>query len=132
MESYPSTSNALSPSIDLSSYHATGEGLENGPGTLDYTPVERSGDTVLLQFPPADQGWLWAVADTATHRLTRLKLPFQTTNDSVHLGPGGKAIYLQMTQLERPSGSLLISRNGSRWKPSLGLGVWPTVSRHSR
>ena len=34
-------------------------------------------------------------------------------------------IYLQMTQLERPSGSLLISRNGSRWKPALGLGVWP-------
>lgn len=51
LESYPSTSNALPPSIDLSSYHATGEGLENGPGMLDYTPVERSGDTVLLQSP---------------------------------------------------------------------------------
>lgn len=34
-------------------------------------------------------------------------------------------IYLQMTELERPSGSLLISRNGSRWKPAVGLGVWP-------
>lgn len=35
------------------------------------------------------------MADTATHRLTRLKLPFQTTNDSVHLGPGGKAVLAQ-------------------------------------
>lgn len=34
-------------------------------------------------------------------------------------------IYLQMTQLERPAGSRLISRNGSRWKPAPGLGVWP-------
>jgi hypothetical protein len=34
-------------------------------------------------------------------------------------------IYLQMTQLERPSGTQLISRNGSRWKPLFGMGVWP-------
>jgi hypothetical protein len=34
-------------------------------------------------------------------------------------------IYLQMTQLERPSGPQIISRNGSRWKPLFGLGIWP-------
>ncbi|HEX3436269.1 MAG TPA: hypothetical protein VHT24_05830 [Pseudacidobacterium sp.] len=34
-------------------------------------------------------------------------------------------VYLQMTQLERPSGALVISKNASRWTPGLGLGVWP-------
>lgn len=34
-------------------------------------------------------------------------------------------VYLQMWQLERPAGPLLISKNGSRWKPSIGVGVWP-------
>jgi hypothetical protein len=34
-------------------------------------------------------------------------------------------VYLQMAQLERPGGSRLIGRNGSYWKPALGLGVWP-------
>lgn len=34
-------------------------------------------------------------------------------------------IYLQMTQLERPTGSRLISKNGPRWRPEIGMGVWP-------
>ena len=34
-------------------------------------------------------------------------------------------VYLQMTQIERPAGPLLLSRNGPRWLPSPGVGVWP-------
>jgi hypothetical protein len=34
-------------------------------------------------------------------------------------------VYIQMNQLERPAGALLISKNGSRWMPGPGLGVWP-------
>jgi hypothetical protein len=34
-------------------------------------------------------------------------------------------VYLQMTQIEHPSGPLLLSRNGPRWLPSPGVGVWP-------
>jgi hypothetical protein len=34
-------------------------------------------------------------------------------------------VYIQMAQLERPSGALLISKNASRWTPRIGLGVWP-------
>ncbi|MGD0832411.1 MAG: hypothetical protein ABR907_15865 [Terracidiphilus sp.] len=34
-------------------------------------------------------------------------------------------VYIQMNQLERPAGALLISKNGSRWMPDAGLGVWP-------
>lgn len=34
-------------------------------------------------------------------------------------------VYLQMAQIERPAGPLLLSRNGPRWLPSPGIGVWP-------
>lgn len=34
-------------------------------------------------------------------------------------------VYLQMTQIERPVGPLLLSKNSSRWLPSPGVGVWP-------
>jgi hypothetical protein len=34
-------------------------------------------------------------------------------------------VYLQMTQIERPAGPLLLSKNGPRWLPSPGVGVWP-------
>ena len=34
-------------------------------------------------------------------------------------------VYVQMTQIERPAGPLLLSKNSSRWMPSPGVGVWP-------
>ena len=34
-------------------------------------------------------------------------------------------VYVQMTQVERPAGPLLLSRNGALWMPSPGVGVWP-------
>ena len=34
-------------------------------------------------------------------------------------------VYVQMTQIERPVGPLLLSKNSSRWMPSPGVGVWP-------
>ena len=40
-------------------------------------------------------------------------------------GPLHLDVYLQMTQLERPAGPLTISRNGSKWMPTLTFGVWP-------
>lgn len=100
MDGYPSTSNALRPEVNLSSYHSTNVGSASNNKAPAYTPVLRSGDTVLLQFLPADEGWLWAVANTATHRLTRLDLPFQTTNNSVYLIPGGNATLAQEAHLD--------------------------------
>lgn len=34
-------------------------------------------------------------------------------------------VYLQMTQIDRPGGPLLLSKNSARWLPSPGVGVWP-------
>jgi hypothetical protein len=34
-------------------------------------------------------------------------------------------VYVQMTQVERPAGPLLLSKNGSLWMPSPAVGVWP-------
>ena len=34
-------------------------------------------------------------------------------------------IFIQMTQLPRPGGAAILSRNGSRWMPGLAMGVWP-------
>jgi hypothetical protein len=34
-------------------------------------------------------------------------------------------VYVQMTQVERPAGPLLLSRNSALWMPSPGVGVWP-------
>lgn len=59
------------------------------------------------------------------HLLVETLTRIQKTMEQVTRKKIVRDIYLQMTQLERPSGSLLISRNGSRWKPAVGLGVWP-------
>lgn len=52
-------------------------------------------------------------------RLLRRRIQ-DKTKDQVTLD-----VYLQMTQLQRPSGSQLLSRNGPRWLPEIGMGVWP-------
>ncbi|MGO4212667.1 hypothetical protein AB4Y89_07860 [Terriglobus sp. 2YAB30_2] len=36
-----------------------------------------------------------------------------------------REILIQMTQLPRPGGATLLSRNSSKWIPSLAMGVWP-------
>ena len=36
-----------------------------------------------------------------------------------------REILIQMTQLPRPGGATVLSRNSSRWIPSLAMGVWP-------
>lgn len=99
MDSYPSTSSALPPEVNLSSYRSANEASATNNSVPAYTPVLRSGDIVLLQFLPADRGWLWAAANTRIHRLTRLDLPFQTTNNSVYLIPGGDAAVAQEAHL---------------------------------
>lgn len=72
-----------------------------------------------LRLPklPLEQGYRHLLAETIASIQKTIE---ETTRKKIV-----QDIYLQMTQLERPFGSLLISRNGSRWKPAVGLGVWP-------
>ena len=58
-------------------------------------------------------------------RLAKVVESLQERAAAVLREPVVADVYLQMTQLERPNGALLISQHASRWAPRLGLGVWP-------
>lgn len=81
--------------LALSAYHSTDAQLTGRTDKIAYQAFERSGDTVLIKVPLFKQGWVWVVADAATYHLTHLNLPFHSTDDSVHLAPGGKVILAQ-------------------------------------
>ena len=57
-----------------------------------------------------------------------LRVFVQRLEESVRLAsqkPLTHEVYLQMTQIDRPGGPLLLSKNSARWLPSPGVGVWP-------
>jgi len=92
--------------LDLSAYHSTDAELTASTNKLAYQPLERSGDTELIQVPLSKQGWVSVIADAEVRRLTRLNLPFHSVDDSVHLAPGGKVILAQEASYS-PAGALI-------------------------
>jgi hypothetical protein len=81
--------------LNLSTYHSNDASLTKGMDKLSYKAFERSGDFVLIRTILPRQGQTWIVADTASRNLTSLSLPFNTTDSSVHLAPGGKFVLVQ-------------------------------------
>jgi hypothetical protein len=69
---------------------------------IDHDPapnriLEMSGHRALLSLTGAPGGPVFAVADEASRTLVRLQGPVSTTNDNVHLTPGGTHVLVEET-----------------------------------
>lgn len=108
--SHPPTSDDTFYELDLSTYHSSDAQLTGHTDRLAYQPLERSGNAVLIKVPLSKQAWGWVLADAATRRLMHLNLPFHSTDNSVHLIPGGQVV-LEQEASYSPAGASFTKGN---------------------
>jgi len=81
--------------VDVAGYDLSRLNLNSQPTHLVYVPLERSGNSVLIQFIRQGQGFAYAVVDTVAKQITELNPGFNSTADNFHLAPGGQEVLVQ-------------------------------------
>lgn len=116
-------------------------GLQDPGRPVPYDTLESSGTQVLIRLVFSN-GFEYGVADTQNKRLVRLQVPFGTTEQGVHLAPGGRTVVAQqgsygkiagvtypgakLAVLDAASGRLLRVAQPAGLKAQYTLTVTPT------
>ncbi|MGI4831108.1 MAG: hypothetical protein ACRYFU_23395 [Janthinobacterium lividum] len=107
--------------LNLHGFQTVGFGSEPAPRALVLVPLEASGSVVLVEIVRPGKTFAFGVVDTQRKTAVLLAPGFETTNDSVHLAPGGgvvlaeESIFNRGVQVPHTTGrfSLLKTQDGS-------------------